>query len=112
MTEGDRGRDSAAAVDLAYYGDPLHIPIGRDGVYRVGPYGPFKLPAAATGTWTSETEFRLDVDFIANINHYTLAMRFQPDQTVEVTVDEASGPMRNGKIAGRFQPPLAYGSPP
>jgi hypothetical protein len=40
------------------------------------------------------------VNFIANINHYTLALRFQPDQTVEVTVDEASGLMRNGKIVG------------
>jgi CubicO group peptidase (beta-lactamase class C family) len=93
-------KDGAAAVDLAYYGDPLHIPIGLDGVYRVGPYGPFRLPAGATGAWASDTEFRLDVNFIANINHYTLAMRFQPDQTVEVTVDEASGLMKNGKIIG------------
>ena len=93
-------KGGTAAVDLAYYGDPLHIPIGLDGVYRVGPYGPFKLPAGATGAWTSDREFRLDVNFIANINHYTLVMRFQPDQTVEVAVDEASGLMRNGKIAG------------
>ena len=50
--------------------------------------------------WRSGSEFLLDVNFIANINHYTLAMRFQPDQTVEVTVDEASGLMRNGKIVG------------
>ena len=93
-------KDGTAAVDLAYYGDPLHIPIGLDGIYRVGPHGPFRLPAGATGAWTSDSEFRLDVNFIANINHYTLAMRFQPDQTVEVTVDEASGLMRNGKIVG------------
>ena len=93
-------KDGPAAVDLAYYGDPLHVPIGPDGIYRVGPHGPFRLPAGATGAWTSESEFRLDVNFIANINHYTLAMRFQPDQTVEVTIDEASGLMRNGQIVG------------
>ena len=93
-------KDGTAAVDLAYYGDPLHVPIGLDGIYRVGPHGPFRLPAGATGAWTSDSEFRLDVNFIANINHYTLAMRFQPDQTLEVTVDEASGLMRNGKIVG------------
>ena len=76
------------------------MPIGLDGVYRVGPYGPFRLPAAATGKWTSENEFLLDLNFIANINHYTLAIKFTPAHTMEVTVDEASGLMRNGHIVG------------
>ncbi|MEO8482224.1 MAG: serine hydrolase [Acidobacteriota bacterium] len=93
-------KNGIARVDLAYYGEPLSMPVGLDGVYRVGPYGPFKLPAGATGRWTSETEFLLDVNFIANINHYTLAIRFTPENTMAVTVDEASGLMRNGHIVG------------
>ena len=93
-------KDGTATVELAYYGDPLRIPIGLDGVYRIGPHGPFGLPAGATGAWRSETEFLLDVNFIANINHYTLAIRFLPDRTIEVTADEASGLIRNGKLAG------------
>ena len=93
-------KDGTATVELAYYGDPLRIPIGLDGVYRIGPHGPFGLPAGATGTWRSETEFLLDVNFIANINHYTLAIKFLPDRTIEVTADEASGLIRNGKLVG------------
>ncbi len=93
-------RDSTAWVDLKYYGEPLRIPIGQDGVYRVGPHGPFRLPAGATGMWTSDTEFLLDVNFIANINHYTLAIRFLPDQTIEVAANEASGLIRNGRLVG------------
>ena len=40
---------------------------------------PFGIPAGATGTWRSETEFRLDVNVITNINHYTLAITFLPE---------------------------------
>jgi hypothetical protein len=93
-------RDGNTTVELAYYGDPLRMPIGLDGVYRVGPHGPFGLPAGATGTWRSDTEFLLDVNFIANINHYTLAIKFLPDRTIEVTADEASGLIRNGRLVG------------
>ena len=93
-------KDGTARVDLRYYGEPFSVPVALDGVYRAGPYGPFRLPAAATGTWTSETDFLLDLNFIANINHYRLAMRFTPENTVDVTVDEASGLMRNGRIVG------------
>jgi CubicO group peptidase (beta-lactamase class C family) len=93
-------RSGAARVALEYYGEPFSLPIGLDGVYRVGPYGPFRLPAAATGRWTSDTEFLLDLNFIANINHYTLAIRFTPEDTMDVAVNEASGLMRNGHIVG------------
>jgi CubicO group peptidase (beta-lactamase class C family) len=95
--------DGSAAVDLKYYGESLHIPVSLDGVYRAGPHGPLDLPAAAIGRWTSADEFLLDVDFIANINHYTLAIRFLPDGTIEVAADEASGLIRGGRLAGRVR---------
>ena len=66
----------------------------------MGKYGPLGLPAGARGKWTSENEFQLDLNFIANINHYTLAIKFTPDKTIEVTADEASGLMRNGHLVG------------
>ena len=69
----------------------------------ISPHGPFGLPAGATGTWRSETEFLLDVNFIANINHYTLAIKFLPDNTIEVGADEASGLIRNGKLVGTLR---------
>jgi hypothetical protein len=90
----------SAYVDLTYYGEPLRVPLGLDGVYRVGPHGPFGLPAGATGRWTSEDEFLVDLNFIANINRYTLAIRFTPDRTIEVAANEASGLIRNGHLTG------------
>jgi CubicO group peptidase (beta-lactamase class C family) len=97
--------DGSAHVDLTYYGRPLRVPVALDGVYQVGPYGPFDLPAAAEGRWTSEDEFLLDLNFIANINHYTLGIRFTPDQTIEVTANEASGLIRNGRLLGTLAAP-------
>ena len=92
--------DGSATANVKYYGEPFSFPIGLDGVYRVGKYGPLGLPAGARGKWTSDNEFQLDLNFIANINHYTLAIRFTPEKTIEVTADEASGLMRNGHLVG------------
>ena len=65
---------------MKYYGPPLSFPIGLNGVYRLGPNGPFHLPAGAMGNGRRKTSSSLDVNFIANINHYTLALRFDGDQ--------------------------------
>ncbi len=89
-----------ATVNVKYYGEPFSFPVGLDGVYRIGKYGPLGLPAGARGKWTSDNEFLLDLNFIANINHYTLAIKFTPEKTIEVTANEASGLMRNGHLIG------------
>jgi len=92
--------NGAAIANVKYYGESFTFPIGLDGVYQIGPYGPLGLRAGATGKWISENEFQLDLNFIANINHYTLSIKFTPTHTIEVTVDEASGLMRNGHLVG------------
>lgn len=94
------GKNGEARVDFAYYGQPLSFPIGLDGVYRLGPNGPFHMPAGATGKWIADNEFLLDVNFVANINHYTLDIRFDKDQ-IDVTANEASGLIRNGRLVGK-----------
>ncbi len=71
-------KNGSAIVNLKYYGEPLSFPIGLDGLYRIGPYGPLGLRAGARGKWISENEFLLDLNFIANINHYSLSIRFAP----------------------------------
>jgi len=96
--------DYGSWADVKYYGEPLNVPLSLDGVYRAGQAGPLGLPAAALGKWTSENDFLLDVNFIANINHYTLALHFTADKTIEVTADEASGLIRNGHLIGTLVP--------
>ncbi len=90
---------SEARVTVKYYDEPFSFPVGLDGVYRVSPTGPMGLPGGALGKWTSDREFLLDLNFVANINHYTLAIRFQDDR-IEVTANEASGLVRNGRLTG------------
>lgn len=96
-------KNGESRVDLKYYGQPLSFPIGMDGAYRLGPNGPFHMPAGATGKWVGENEFLLDVNFVANINHYTLDIRFDGDQ-IDVTANEASGLIRNGRLTGKRRP--------
>jgi CubicO group peptidase (beta-lactamase class C family) len=90
-------------VMVKYQGEDLTFPVGLDGRYRRGPYGPFHLLAGAMGKWTSPNEFLLDLNFIANINHYTLRLRFEGDH-LEMTANEASGLIRDGRITGTRRP--------
>jgi CubicO group peptidase (beta-lactamase class C family) len=93
------GESGDAKVAIKYLGEDLGFPVGLDGRYRLGPNGPFRLLAGARGKWTSDTDFLLDLNFIANINHYTLAIKFE-GEGIQVTANEASGLIRNGKLAG------------
>jgi len=90
---------SQARVEFTYVGQKLTMPVGLDGVYRLGPNGPLHLPAGARGQWISEKEFQLDLNFVSNINHYSLKMAFEGEK-VNVTASEASGLIRNGQIVG------------
>ncbi len=86
-----------ARVDIKYYGVPLSLPIGLDDAYQLGPYGPFHMLAGAKGRWTSDSEFILDINFVANINHYTLNLRFNGGR-LEMIANEASGLIKDGRV--------------
>jgi len=87
-------------LNVKYLGGELTFPLGLDGRYKLGPYGPLHMLAGAKGQWTSENEFLLDLNFIANINDYTLKLRFEGGK-VEVDANEASGLIRSGHITGQ-----------
>lgn len=91
---------SEAQLKLKYLGTDLTIPVGLDGVYRLGPYGPLKLLAGATGKWTSDSDFALDLNFISNINRYSAVIHFE-GSAIQVTISESSGLIRNGHLVGR-----------
>jgi CubicO group peptidase (beta-lactamase class C family) len=88
-----------AHVTVKYYGEPLTFGVGLDGIYRLSRAGPMGLPGGARGKWTSDHEFLLDLNFVANINHYTLAIAFEGDR-IEVAADETSGLIRKGHLIG------------
>jgi CubicO group peptidase (beta-lactamase class C family) len=92
--------NSDAQLALKYLGKDLTIPVELDGVYRLGPYGPLGLLAGATGKWTSESDFALDLNFISNINRYSAVLHFDGD-AVQVTISESSGLIRNGHLVGK-----------
>jgi CubicO group peptidase (beta-lactamase class C family) len=91
--------EKEAHLDIKYYGVRLSFPVGLDDVYRLGPYGPFQLLAGAKGKWISDHEFLLDLNFVANINHYTLRIQFEKDR-IDMTATEASGLIRDGHLVG------------
>jgi len=95
-------RSLEAQVKIRYVGQDLTLPVGLDGVYRLGPNGPLHLLAGARGHWTSDSEFLLDLNFISNINHYTLAMHFAGD-SVAIAMNESSGLIRDGHVTGKRQ---------
>ena len=73
---------------------------GRRSVLRCPRWpAPLHLLGGARGEWAGDNEFQLDLNFIANINHYDLRLRFVGDE-LEVTANEASGLSRNGKLVG------------
>jgi len=88
-----------ARVTVKYQGESFTFPVGMDGRYSLAPCGPFGLLGGAMGRWLSPSEFMLDLNFIANINHYSLRLRFDGDR-VEMNADETSGLVRDGHIAG------------
>jgi CubicO group peptidase (beta-lactamase class C family) len=94
------GRKNEAQLRLKYLGTDLEMPVGLDGVYRLGPYGPLKLLAGARGNWTSDSDFALDLNFISNINHYTATIHFEGDEA-KVAISESSGLIRNGNLVGK-----------
>jgi CubicO group peptidase (beta-lactamase class C family) len=91
--------EGEARVTVRYYGEPYSFPVGLDGAYRLSHTGPMGLPGGAWGKWISDREFLLDLNFVANINHYTLSILFEGDR-IQVTADEASGLIRRGHLTG------------
>lgn len=69
--------------------EPLSLPVGLDGVPRLGP-GRYQEPAAVSGGWTSPHTFQIDLDEVANINHWTLELTFTGDQ-VELSMHDRTG---------------------
>lgn len=50
--------------------------VGLDGKRRFAQSGPYGLALASAGRWLSDSEFLLDIDTVANVNHFDFRIRF------------------------------------
>jgi CubicO group peptidase (beta-lactamase class C family) len=90
---------SAGELRFKMMGEEYAVPLGLDGVYRLAATGPFNLPMGAKFAREGDGEYLLDLNLIANINHYELRMRFVGDR-VEIVANEASGLAKDLKLVG------------
>jgi CubicO group peptidase (beta-lactamase class C family) len=74
------------------------VPIGFDGVYRMGTDSATKFPIGGKGVWRSENELDIELNFIAKINRYNLNLRFEGNQVV-LQIKEATG-LTNESVTG------------
>lgn len=92
------GKEASARMQVAQYPE-MRLRIGLDGKDRFSPDGHLRLPACARGWWESDNEFVLDLNTIANINHYRMSLKFTGD-LVYVTINEATGQYKNLQVTG------------
>lgn len=93
------GRDEARAT-IRLGGDEWVVPIGLDGRYRFSSSGPEDVPLAGRGRWLSDGQFLLDLNTVANINHFTMRLQFDGPR-VAVRIDEATGELKGLQVVGR-----------
>lgn len=80
---------------------PLDLPIGLDGVPRIGT-GRYGEPAAVRGEWSGDT-FRIDFDEVGNINHWSIDLTVDAD-TIQVTMKERTD-LPSIRVKGTRQEP-------
>jgi CubicO group peptidase (beta-lactamase class C family) len=96
----------AAYVRLRFLGGEWSAPIGLDGRARFSSTGPSGQPMAAKGEWISPREFVLDLNTVANINHFVIHMQFDTERRVRLRIDEKTGEIKNLSLVG--QAPLLH----
>jgi len=85
---------SEAVVTLQFDKAKWVVPVGLDGMRRFAPVGPYGLPVATVGGWLSDSEFLLDVDTIANVNHFLFNVRVDGRST-HLLMNEITGEIKD-----------------
>lgn len=95
----DFTKDSEAAITLQFAGAKWTTPLGLDGRRRFAPVGPHGLSVGTVGRWLSDSEFLLDLDTVANVNHFIFRIRFG-DNRAHLTINEVTGEMKDVAVEG------------
>jgi hypothetical protein len=93
-----KGKNTATAV-LRFDRETWAVPVGLDGNRQFAPIGPNKLSVASVGRWTSDNEFVLDLDTVANVNHFVFHLRFDGDK-IHVRMNETTGEIKDVMVEG------------
>lgn len=88
---------SEATATLQFDDAKWIAPIGLDGKRRFAAAGPHHLSLATAGRWLSDSEFLLDIDTVANVNHFVFNIRFDGDRA-HLRVNETTGEIKDMAI--------------
>jgi len=88
-----------AAVTVQFDDARWSAPVGLDGKRRFAAAGPHGLTVATVGHWVSDSEFLLDLDTVANVNHFIFNIRFDGDR-VHIRMNEITGEIQDVAVEG------------
>ena len=92
---GDR-----AHATLEFLGREWNVPLGLRGRPIISSPTSTGSPAAVSGRWVSDREFLLDVDTVAEVNHFVFRLTFDGDE-LRIIVDEVTGELKALPIRAR-----------
>jgi CubicO group peptidase (beta-lactamase class C family) len=92
---GDR-----AHAALEFPGRKWNVPLGLRGRPIISTPPATGSPVAVSGRWVSDREFLLDVDTIAEVNHFVFRLTFDGDE-LRIIVDEMTGELKALPIRAR-----------
>jgi hypothetical protein len=93
--KGENKAEATLLLDTAIWA----APVGLDGKRRFARAGPQGLSVATVGRWISDDEFFLDLDTVANVNHFLFNAQFK-DNGVHVRMNETTGEMKDVAVDG------------
>ena len=93
--DGDR-----ANAALEFLGHEWNVPLSLGGGAMISTSTPTGTPAAISGRWVSDREFVLDLDTIAEVNHFVFRLTFDRDE-LGIIVDEVTGEIKGLPIRAR-----------
>jgi CubicO group peptidase (beta-lactamase class C family) len=94
---------SSAEVTLQFDSATWPAPVGLDGKRRFAPVGPHGLSVASVGRWISDDEFLLDLDTVANVNHFLFNVHFGENR-IRIRMNETTGEIRDVIVDGTAEP--------
>jgi hypothetical protein len=95
----DFANGNQADVVLQFESETWNLAVGLDGKRRFASVGPGGLSVASVGRWISGDEFILDMDTVANVNHFLFNLQFHGNE-VRIRMNEVTGEMKDVVVAG------------